>query len=504
MTTINRRHPYMEFIRATSQTGRRPASAAALSAEIFVIPLGDKRHLVYAPLRQAAFIANNAMVGFIADLKAGKWDRRKDPSGSLVEFLRRLEIVDAGEESPPTVVFTGDPKPVSVTLFLTNLCNLRCTYCYASAGEGPSKTMTLEVARRGIDFVAQNAQEEGLPHFEVAYHGGGEPTLAWRTMTESLAYAKAKGRELGMQVHAFSATNGVLTDRRLDWIIANLDGVSLSFDGLPSVHDAHRLNAQGDGTSEQVMRTMRRFDAADFHYGLRMTVTSDTVSSLADSVEFICTHCRPQQVQVEPAYKLGRWENAPSAETEAFVEAFREAQQRARKLGREIRYSAARLETLTNHFCAVSRDSFCLSPDGNVSACFEVFSEDHEFADRFFYGNPDNHGTGYTFELPILDGLRAQGVQNREHCQGCYAKWHCAGDCYHKALTTSGTNELEGSGRCHITRELTKDQILDKIEASGGLFWHELPASVDRAQFASTDPSADGVKFEKVQVPLPS
>jgi uncharacterized protein len=40
-------------------------------------------------------------------------------------------------------------------------------------------------------------------------------------------------------------------------------------------------------------------------------------------------------------------------------------------------------------------------------------------------------------------------------------------------LTISGTKEFQGSDRCHITRELTKDQILEKIAASGGLFWHE-------------------------------
>lgn len=64
-------------------------------------------------------------------------------------------------------------------------------------------------------------------------------------------------------------------------------------------------------------------------------------------------------------------------------------------------------------------------------------------------------------------------MQHRAFCQGCFAKWTCAGDCYHKALTVSGNEEFQGSDRCHITRELTKDQILAKIAASGGLFWHE-------------------------------
>jgi uncharacterized protein len=73
----------------------------------------------------------------------------------------------------------------------------------------------------------------------------------------------------------------------------------------------------------------------------------------------------------------------------------------------------------------------------------------------------------------VLNNLRDLSVQQREFCQGCFAKWTCAGDCYHKALTISGPGEFQGSDRCHITRELTKDQLLEKIAASGGLFWHE-------------------------------
>jgi hypothetical protein len=37
----------------------------------------------------------------------------------------------------------------------------------------------------------------------------------------------------------------------------------------------------------------------------------------------------------------------------------------------------------------------------------------------------------------------------------------------------SEDGEFVGSDRCHITRELTKDQILERIANAGGLFWHE-------------------------------
>jgi len=448
----------------------------ALSAELFSIPLEEPdRYLVYAPLRKAAFVANARLVNFLADLKDGMPNAGADPDGSLGEFLRRMEILDGGEEEQPVTTFEGDPLPTAVTLFLTTACNLRCTYCYASAGDTPTKFMPLEVARRGIDFVCANALAKGEPNIEIAYHGGGEPTVNWRVMTESLAYAREQAHRLGLEVGAASATNGVLNDDQIDWIVANLDGVSLSFDGLPDAHDKHRPMVSGKGSSDRVIHTLRRFDQAGFAYGVRVTVTADQIPLLPDSIDYICSNFSPKAIQAEPAYQMGRWEEAPSAETDGFIAAFREAQARASRHGQSISFSAARVGYLTNHFCGITQDSFALSPDGNVSACYEVFSEENTWAPVFFYGRPDGDSGGYAFDVDKLDHLRGQAVQHREYCRGCFAKWTCAGDCYHKSLTVNGSLEFQGSDRCHITRELTKDQILAKIEASGGVVWHEPP-----------------------------
>src|SRR5262249_12785395 len=141
----------------------------------------------------------------------------------------------------------------------------------------------------------------------------------------------------------------------------------------------------------------------------------------------------------------------------------------------------ARLGTLTNHFCGITQDSFCLTADGNVSACYEAFLEENEWARVFFYGGYEPGGQTFRFNLPVLNAPRAQTVEDREFCRGCFAKWSCGGDCYHKSLSVNGAGEFAGSDRCHIIRALTRDQILEKIAATGGLFWHEPRAEGARA-----------------------
>jgi uncharacterized protein len=465
----------MAFERSSGRDEVAESTAPLLSAEVFSIPLEEGKYIVYAPARRSAFAANARVVEIISRLEKGEFDAAADPDGALVDLLRALEIVDAGPEHPPSAACHGDPEPVSVTLFLTTACNLRCTYCYASAGNAKPKFMTLETAKRGIDFVAANAARRQAPYFEVGYHGGGEPTVNWRVLSASFDYARQRAEELKLELRSSVATNGVLGEKQIDWIVAHVGGVSLSCDGLPAVHDQCRLTASGKGSSNRVLRTMRRFDAAKFSYGIRLTVTAEHISTLADSVEFLSSEFSPASIQIEPVYLLGRGAAAASAESDEFIEAYRAAAERAAAHGRQVHFSGARAGSLLNHFCSVSQDNFCLSSDGTVTACFEAFGEDNPLAGVFFYGRPTNNGAGYAFDLAVLDHLRAQAVEKREYCRGCFAKWSCGGDCYYKWMAATGGGEFNGSARCHVIRELTKDQILEKIAAAGGLFWHEPP-----------------------------
>jgi len=441
-----------------------------LSSELYSIPLGDNKYLIYAPLRYSAFIANSALVNAIADLKDGLRPSHQDAE-TILDFLRQMRIFEAGEEQLPLYNETGVPEPTSVTLFLTTACNLRCTYCYASAGERPVRNMPFATAKQGIDFVIHNALKKQVSSVQLGYHGGGEPTALWEVFTKSHEYARVATASAGLELHSSSATNAVLTDDQISWIVHNLTTLTISMDGFPAAHDKHRPMASGSGSSGRVEYTMKQLDRANYHYDIRMTVTADNIAHLSKSVEHIFRNFNPAAVQVEPCYQLGRWKSAPSAETDAFLNAFREARGRAVEQGRDLVFSGARVGTLSNHFCGVSRDSFSIAPNGSVSACFEVFSDDLPWAEHFFYGRPSDTGIGYEFDDLVVKRLRAQSVENRDHCRDCFAKWSCGGDCYHKALSVTGAAEFCGTERCHIIRELTKDQLLEKIWSGGGLYW---------------------------------
>jgi len=335
--------------------------------------------------------------------------------------------------------------------------------------------MDIHTARQGIDFVATNAARLGARHFEVNFHGGGEPTMNWQVLTGAFDYARRKAAAQGLGLRVSLTTNGMVSATKLDWIIANLKDLTVSCDGIPAVQDRCRPQRSGQGSSAQVMHTLSRLREDHAAYHIRLTVTAENVALLPKSVGFLCTRFRPKSIQVEPVYLLGRATGERSAESEEFISAFRTARLHAARHGTPVIFSGARLGTLTNHFCSVSQDGFCLSARGNVTACYEAFSETCPHADVFFYGRPGRDDAGYSFEPDVLKHLRGQSVENRDHCRTCFAKWSCGGDCYYKWLIGSGGGEFSGSARCHVIRELTKDQILEKIAASGGVFWHDPP-----------------------------
>ena len=107
----------------------------------------------------------------------------------------------------------------------------------------------------------------------------------------------------------------------------------------------------------------------------------------------------------------------------------------------------------------------------------KAFSENCPHADVFFYGGREPDHTGFSFDLVVLERLRSQSVKTASTV-GCVSQDGAAAvTVNYKWLIASGGGEFSGFARCHVTRELTNDQILDRIATSGGLFWHDPPGN---------------------------
>ena len=444
---------------------------AAINGDIFAIPFSG-RYVVYSPLRRIAFLCDEPVVKYLGRVSRGNLESQNPEDRMALEFLRCHPPLPASPFEPEGCSASTEFSPTDATLFLTNGCSLRCIYCYASAGSAPAMRMDYATAKRGIDFIVRNALRKGTKSVTVGFHGGGEPTTHWTVLTRSLLYAKRVAGENGLAVHASLTTNGVFSERQCRWILGNMTEVNFSLDGSPAIQDLQRPLASGNPSSPIVMRTIADFDRADFPYAVRMTVTSHAVDSLAENVVYILQHARPKRIQAEPVYRVGRGKDRSlQIDAEKFIHAFRRARIAAREHGAELAYSAADLNRISNRFCQSCGEGFNLTPRGNISACFEVCDEGVEFSEEYIFGRYDTASKAYEFNFEILARLRGRTVEKVDWCQGCFGKWHCSGDCHYQSRLSSAKGTFHGSPRCEINRALILDQILERIEASGGEIW---------------------------------
>ncbi|MBM4068809.1 MAG: radical SAM protein [Planctomycetes bacterium] len=441
-------------------------TAYRLSTEFFAIPYQQDTYILYSPLTQIVVLANQDMVDMVASLRDGTLPGATGANMDALQLLIESGAVNGPEDQPPNFQRRGDWKPTEVTVFLTNACNLRCSYCYASAGDYKG-SLDRATALAAVELVVRNTLELGQQEFRVSYHGGGEPTLAWDTLTASALRAEELAKRHGLKVALNLATNGVLPSWKVDWVARHIHDFSISYDGPAWAQDRQRPTMTGAGSAETVEATLRHLDSHAARYGVRLTVTEETVLRLADIVAYLLKRYSPSTIHLEPLFSHGRAhaKGLAAPQAWAFIENYREAERVARQYGLELYYSGARLDTVTDTFCGVPEGSFNVTPEGLLTSCFEVCHPDDHLADKFFYGGRDASTGVFTVDQAKLQTLAGHTVRERPECQDCFCKWHCAGDCIAKNMTSDDRpRDRLKAARCLINQELTRDQLVRRLE----------------------------------------
>lgn len=443
----------------------RLLSASLDGPEVFSLPFGG-RQIIYHPRRRLAFSGNRALADC---LQARGGGGEAAAPGEVEEFLRAVGFDGPaiGCEVPRLPV---PFRPDHAVLLMTNQCNLRCSYCYANAGEsGPAAVMPWAVARTVIDAAVENAAASATVP-AVTFHGGGEPTVHWRVMERAVRHA----RDLHPGARLSMSSNGVWSKSQREFICARFDSVSLSLDGLREVQDRQRPRAGGAGSFASVMESVRALEDAGIDFGVRMTVLPETVGRLGESVRFLCERTKAAAIQIEPSFtsRRGLYADLDDSFADAFAEAFAEAWETGRRAGRQVYYSGARPWVVSPLFCVAPLQAMVATADGRLVTCFEVFSADSPLAASSTVGRVEDGSV--VFDQAALGAYLERQQERRAECRDCFCYWHCSGDCTPRRPATPARHR----GRCRATRSITM-QLLVRMMAEGGGFWRgtEAPAS---------------------------
>lgn len=170
---------------------------------------------------------------------------------------------------------------------ITEQCNLRCTYCcYSGEYEGNhshnSRTLCEGDIQAIYDFIAKTAKTKPI---RISFYGG-EPFVNYPLVQ----YAIQLGQQRWEDDVTFSvSTNGtLLTEERIDWLVKNGVELAISIDGTQPFHDAHRVDAKGNGSYAKVRNALAYLHNNTFNQYpkvvLMMTLSSvSTLISIAQA-----------------------------------------------------------------------------------------------------------------------------------------------------------------------------------------------------------------------------
>lgn len=454
-----------------------------LTVDLFSLPSTDGNSILYAPRRGFACKVNSAALSLLANIETCDLGRLNSEEKATIDFFKARGFFDQTWQYNPIPPVSPDFAPTQLTLFPTNQCNLRCSYCYASAGDRKPLVMDWHYASSAIEYMIRSLKSRGLQNFSLGFHGGGEPLYPWTFIKRVVSYVEERCKEEGMRLAVFSATNGVLSEKQLEWIIAHFVSLNISFDGLPHVQDLHRPLLGGKGSFVYVDKTLRYLDEHNFNYGIRGTVSSHNVNLLKEIVEFIHANYKVKSVHLEPLVYCGRCKTSgsQSPDMELFADNFMACEDLCQSYGINLIYSGAHLSALHNGFCGVSGHNFSVTPDGFLTSCYEVTEPDDPRSSTFFFGNIDAYG-----QVHVDDNKRqflaSLTVDKLHYCQDCFSKWHCAGECAAK-LENGDYRGERGNERCRLNRKLALNRLQRIID---GKFEDASPVKAEKGNSSSS------------------
>lgn len=326
------------------------------------------------------------------------------------------------------------PPLRSLSLNLSQACNMGCGYCYADEGKfgGRARHMPLAVATASVDrLIAESRPGDEL----LLGFIGGEPLLNRKTLHAVTAYAAQAAREAGRRMRFSLTTNATLIQPD-DAQLLSEHGfhVSVSLDGGQATHDLLRPMHDGSGSYHRVLDALAVLNThgRPRHLAARVTVTPRSGELLPilehhvglgfDSVGFAAVLTSPDPSLAFSAEDFTRF-------TAQMVACGKRALE---ELAQGRRFPFGNLETALLEIhrgthrpypCGAGAGYMSVSATGGLYACHRVI-DDTAWAMGHVATGPDH--------ARRAEHLATRHVDTQAPCRSCWARYLCGGGCYHE------------------------------------------------------------------------
>jgi uncharacterized protein len=416
--------------------------------DIFSVPVGDKI-LVYAPLHGAAALVNPAAARLLGE---GLYAGAEVPAvlQDLLDLLRQ-------PVAPPPLRDGPLNDPFFLGLIPTRGCNMACRYCDFAAPKADSPVMSLDTARRAVDAYLDLLETDRA---EVHFFGG-EPFYAPEVVHFVVEYTSGRAAERGLLVRFEATTNGLYSRSRAEWIAEHFDTVVLSLDGPAGIQNEHRPVRGGKDSFDIVARSAAVFSGGPVELVIRAAVTDQTARSLPEIAQWVSQTFRPSTVCFESLTPspLAKAAGMRPPDPWEFAENFVRAAGILKEYGIRAVLSTADLDKTGVSFCPVGKDALIVTPGGTVNACYLLEDDWADSGIEMQIGQLN--GGHFQIDMDALANVRGLTVDDRQLCQDCLCRYHCAGGCHIHHDTSGAPGAYDDL--CVQTRLITIANLLHKI-----------------------------------------
>lgn len=164
-------------------------------------------------------------------------------------------------------------EKLSFTLWVTEACNLGCSYCYV---EKKPIIMSSDVLDHSLNFIKDTAENlaNSCTRILIDFHGG-EPLLNFQVIKKVVVELKSYFSNIYFRL----TTNGTIMDEMIyDFLREENFGITISIDGTQKYHDLNRRFISGEGSFDKVIESLDYFKRKKYPIRMRMTVDVNTVA----------------------------------------------------------------------------------------------------------------------------------------------------------------------------------------------------------------------------------
>lgn len=345
----------------------------------------------------------------------------------------------------------------SLMLFITNNCNLKCSYCYERATNlHDVKEMDLKTVENTMVYFLENLNHPkviGINFF------GGEPLLNFSLIKNSRDLFNELANKYDVRFTYGLTTNGTLiNDEIREFLIENNVSIQVSIDGFEDTHNINRKFLNGDGSYKIIVDNVRKLsEYCDVSARVTVTDFDSDLIRMYEELERIGFSSMKIECVVSDAFTNCRDEIDNFAKQLKLLADYFINNIKSRKI---INFSNIISHLKNLHFgvrptlfpCPTGISRYSIATDGSIYFC-------HRFNNIPEYKWGDVHnGLVDIKRLNFLQNHQIT-VRGNEKCNECWALQNCGGTCYHASYIERGDTKLISLFYCEFRKLIFENAL---------------------------------------------